>query len=84
MCYKPFDKNALSLRETQVSFPPLYFSPEFRIEREWRKALFAIGLQSFISLACALWLVDCGAHDARNPALPVREDPTLALLASEC
>ena len=60
-----------------------YFSPEFRIEGEWPKALFAIGLQSFISCAGVLWLVDHGAHDARNPALPERENATFALWASE-
>ena len=41
------------------------------------------GLQSFISLACALWLVDYRAHDARNPALLEREDLTLALWPRE-
>jgi hypothetical protein len=84
MCYKLCENNGLRLRETRLSFPPpLYFSPEFRVERERRKALFAIDLPSLISLAGALWLAEYGAHDARNPALSVREDPTLASRASE-
>jgi hypothetical protein len=52
----------------------LHFSPEFRIEGEWRNALCTIGLQQFFSLACTLWLVDYMAHDSRNPALLARED----------
>ena len=49
------ENNVLRLRETRASFTPLYFSPEFRIEREWRKAL----LQSVCSHS-SLLLAHCG------------------------